>query len=729
MISMLGSIISGKLTINRDRQRVVKENLEVRILLRIVILFILFNTNLCFCGEGNTMFCFNVTEKNLCEAVVDLEKVSDYKVQERLFGKFTENIGTNIYGGFWGQILNNPSLEPISVCLERKGEPWHERVEFRRYTNTELPASHSKIKFPYKWFGWNWEDCVYSLKKDAYNTSHSVYMKVNDFPADEFGAGIRQPIFLPLHRENNYEISFYIKQAGAPIVAQLTDIRGKKVLGRAVFDPYEGTDWVKRSGTLELRDFEEEQGEALWFCLGLAGTGEMMIDQVSLFPSDHVQGFDPEVIRLLKEQKIKILRFPGGNYVSGYHWKDDLVPMDKRVTRKNPAWNRCDPHHVGTDEHIRLCRLIGAEPLICVNAGNGTPREAADWVEYCNGGSKTKWGKKRAERGHPEPYNVKVWEVGNELWGSWQIGHCNAQEYARRYREFYTAMKAADPSIYLLATGDPSGLEPEWNEVLIRDCSDILHSLTLHFLCSNNALSSPEYAYLSQMGYSWFFEDAFFRRLHNMGKKAGIDLKIAITEEMIFNGRSYHPHPATLAEALFYIGTLTSAIRTQGIVEIFTHSAILNHGGNMTKENARVYTQPVYYALQEVQRLSGTQPVGFSLSCPFSDAPDWQDWAGEERKKFPLVDFMPLLGKNSLDIILVNRSPRATLPVKIRIKGGKFAKKARLFELTGESFMARNDLLFPDRVKPRQGFLKLKAPDEIRIDTKPASLYVISLFR
>ena len=82
----------------------------------------------------------------------------------------------------------------------------------------------------------------------------------------------------------------------------------------------------------------------------------------------------------------------------------------------NPAWNSCDPHHVGTDEHIALARHIGAEPLICVNAGDGTAQEAADWVEYCNGGLETKWGKVRAERGHPEPFNVKYWEIGNEIW-------------------------------------------------------------------------------------------------------------------------------------------------------------------------------------------------------------------------------------------------------------------------------------------------------------------------
>ncbi len=100
------------------------------------------------------------------------------------------------------------------------------------------------------------------------------------------------------------------------------------------------------------------------------------------------------------------------------------------------------------------------------------------------------------------------------------------------------------------------------------------------------------------MGYSWFFEDAFFRRIHAKGKKQGIDLKIAVTEEMIYNHHAYHPRPETMAEALFYTGTLCSAIRTEGIVEIFTHSALINHGGNMKKKQGRVWAEPVYYAFR-----------------------------------------------------------------------------------------------------------------------------------
>ena len=679
-------------------------------------------------AKSSSMFRFVETQDMAAEATIQLRRVSDYRVSERLFGKFTENIGENIYGGFSAQILDNPSLEPVSVCRGEDNYAWHEFINIKKLTGLDLPGPYEVKNLPYRWFRWNGDACSYQLRDDACNTSHSLFMETNDAPSSSQAAGIRQPVFLPLHREKKYRISLYVKQVTSQFIVQLMTLTGDRILGKVVSNASGISDWTKMTLALEIEAGDIKPGEPLWFCIGIMGKGILWVDQICLFPDDAIEGFDPEVIQLLKNQGIRLLRFPGGNYASGYHWKDDAIPLDKRPTMKNPAWDQYDPHFIGTDEHIQLCRLIGAEPLICVNAGNGTPAEAADWVQYCNGEPDTKWGMARAELGHPEPYNVKVWEIGNELWGSWQIGHCDSKEYARRYRAFYQAMKAADASIHLIATGNPSpGLAPDWNEVLIKECPDILHSLTLHFLCENNSLSPPDAAFLSQMGYSYFFEDAFFRPLRQKARDAGIDLNIAITEEMIYNHRAYHPRPETLAEALYYTGTLCSAIRTEGIVEIFTHSAILNHGGNMKKERAKVFPEPVYYALQELQRLAGTRPVSFEMSCPFSEIPEPMGWMKPDQTKFPLVDMMPLQGKDGLDIIFTNRDPNISFPVKIHILCGRFKTKARLFELTGKSFLAMNDFLNPDRVKPRVTDLSLTESGVLELTVSPASLYVISL--
>lgn len=674
------------------------------------------------------IFRFRETSESRAVAEVDVSRLSNYVVEERLFGKFSENLGHNIYGGVWAQIFENPSLEPVATCHPWKGYGHFESVELKRLTKEDVLEKGDEKIVAYRWFRWNGRKSAYRLLEDAYNTSYSQAINVRELAHEAEAVGIRQQIFLPIHRELRYELSLFVKDATAPIVAQIMDVLpSKKVFGKITFNPPQGMGWQKISGEIKLSIPKKMSGRPLWFCVGITAPGRAQIDQITIFPKDAIEGFDPEVVALMKAQGISIFRFPGGNYVSGYHWKEDLCPPDKRLTKPNPAWPQIDPRHVATDEYIRLCRLIGAEPMICVNAGNGTAQDAADWIEYCNGSAETRWGSVRAAFGNPEPYNVRVWEIGNELWGDWQIGHCTPKEYARRYREFYTAMKAVDPSLYFLACGDPSGLQPGWNETLIQECPDILHSLTLHFLCTNNVLGSAEYAYLSQMAYSWLFED-FFRRIHGLGMESGVDFKIALTEEMMFNHSLWQPRPETLAEALFFAGTLNSMIRTEGIVDIFTHSAILNHGGNMIKERGLVCVSPVYYALQELRKLSGARPASFILDCPFSDVPEWQpEWAGAEPQKFPLVDIMPLVKDGGLHIIIINRSPDKAMDMTFNISGGDYKKNYTLYELTGESINAMNEVHHPNRVKPvfKKGQMKVK--NQVRIENlPPASLSVLT---
>lgn len=678
------------------------------------------------------MFVYREKDIPNAEVTIDITRQSEYAVSERLFGKFSENLGHNIYGGFWAQIVENPSLEPITICMNRNEYTDHERNYFKRYTHLDIIAESEVKNIAYYWFNWNEENgnAKYQLLPDAYNTQYSQLIEVNQVPQDEPGVGIRQLIFLPVKRVKQYQVSFYVKEHTAPIIVAISDVKNpNKFFGKTVFKPIKANSsgWKKYSGLIKLDIPDSMLGKPVWFYIGLKSPGRLQLDQLTLFPTDALaEGFDPEVAKYWKDSGVTILRFPGGNYVSGYHWKDDIVPRVQRITRKNVAWNDVDQHQVGTDEHISFCRLIGAEPMICVNAGNGTAEEAADWVEYCNGSPKTKWGKIRANNGHPKPYQVKLWEIGNELWGDWQIGYCSPQEYARRYRAFYTAMKSRDPSIEIIACGHIAG---DWNEVLFKNCADILQSASVHFLFGNNPNSESRYTYLSQVGYTHIFEN-LYRRIHKLGKKYHADINIAVTEAMVFNFQANQPRPETLTEALYYAGIITSAIRTEGIVNLFTHSAIINHGGGMTKENAVVYPQPVYYALKELRRVVGSKPMAVEVACRFSDIPEWQSyWAGDTPVRFPLVDVMPLIRKEQLDIILINRTPYKSVDVKFNIPKSNYANNLRVYELSGDSFLAQNDLMNPNRVKPSITDIKIANSEQFTIKSKPASLYVITLYK
>jgi alpha-N-arabinofuranosidase len=183
------------------------------------------------------------------------------------------------------------------------------------------------------------------------------------------------------------------------------------------------------------------------------GTGSFRIGVVSLMPADNINGFRTDMVDLLRELKPGIYRWSGGNFVSGYEWRDGIGDIDKRPPRYDYAWNTVEYNDVGTDEFMTLCRLLGIDAYICVNAGFGDAHSAAQWVEYVNGSINTPTGKLRAANGHPAPYNVTWWGIGNEMYGQWQLGHMYINQYVLKHNMFAKAMRQVDPTIEIVASG------------------------------------------------------------------------------------------------------------------------------------------------------------------------------------------------------------------------------------------------------------------------------------
>lgn len=183
------------------------------------------------------------------------------------------------------------------------------------------------------------------------------------------------------------------------------------------------------------------------------GKGNFHVGTVTLMPADNVQGFRPEVIAQLRQLHSGFWRLPGGNFISDFSWYDSVGNRDKRPPIMDYAWNAVQSNDVGMDEFMTLCKLIGVEPYITVNAGFGDAHSAAEEVEYMNGAVSTRLGAERARNGHPEPYHVKFWDIGNEPYGTWQLGRTDLKYYVLKHNEFAKAMRKADPTITLLASG------------------------------------------------------------------------------------------------------------------------------------------------------------------------------------------------------------------------------------------------------------------------------------
>ena len=185
-----------------------------------------------------------------------------------------------------------------------------------------------------------------------------------------------------------------------------------------------------------------------------SGNGTFHIGTVSLMPADNMQGFHAGMIRLYKEAGFKMAKWPGGNFVSAYDWRDGVGDRDKRPPRKQPMWgNRVEPNDVGIDEFVAFCRLLGAEPYLAINSGFGDARDAAEEVEYCNGSADTRMGKMRAKNGSLEPFKIRLWCIGNEMYGPWQYGHMSLNQYWVKHNYIVEAMKKVDPSIKVTVSG------------------------------------------------------------------------------------------------------------------------------------------------------------------------------------------------------------------------------------------------------------------------------------
>lgn len=241
----------------------------------------------------------------------------------------------------------------------------------------------------------------------------------------------------------------------------------------------------------------------------IAGTGRgtFRVGATSLMPDDNLKGFRQDTIALLKALNSGVYRLPGGNFISGYDWQDAVGNPDKRPPIWDYAWNALQPNDVGTDELMTLCDLLGVEPYLCVNTGFGEPRSAAEIVEYVNGPVTSRFGKMRADNGHAEPYGVKYWNVGNEMYGYWQLGYMAPQHYVIKHNLFAKAMRKVDPSIVIIAVGampdemtideccyfiDPetrkvvgktvvdAGSPNDWSYRVIRDCDSNFEILSEH---------------------------------------------------------------------------------------------------------------------------------------------------------------------------------------------------------------------------------------------------------
>lgn len=421
-------------------------------------------------------------------------------------------------------------------------------------------------------------------------------------------------------------------------------------------------------------------------------------------PLADAHGFRLDVIAALRELKVPIVRWPGGCFVSAYHWTQGVGP--DRQPSYDKAWCMEEPNTFGTDEFVAWCRLIGAEPYICTNAGTGTPEEMSDWVEYCNLDTNGRWARLRQANGYPQSHNVQYWSIGNENYGSWEMGAKTAEEWGHFVAESAKMMKRVDPTIKLLAAALP---DLDWTLKLLRYAGQYLDYVSIHGYWDPLWQEDQPSDYAACMTRA-LEPEAAIRMTKHILAVAGFEERIGIAFDE-WNLRGWH-HPQgncpeaiaardrndlnatyTMADAVFSAGFLNACLRHSDTVGMANMAPVVNTRGPLFVHPDGVVKRPTFHVLSMYANLLEANVVD-----------TWVSGESLERsgKSVPAVDAVATCDddRQAWSIALVNRHAATPATCQISLGGSPVNGHCSLTTLCGDAPDAYNDLTHPDRVTP-----------------------------
>ena len=381
-------------------------------------------------------------------------------------------------------------------------------------------------------------------------------------------------------------------------------------------------------------------------------------------------GFRKDYINAMKELKITNMRWPGGNFLMGYDWQDGIGPKEQRPVRINLAWGGVDNNHVGTDEWMKLNQSIGSENIVCVNLGLANIMDAVYWVEYCNYKGGTYYSDLRAKNGHKEPYNVRTWDLGNEVDGlPWELGHKNVEDYIEIAREAAKAMKAVDNSIKLVACGSSwysQGAWDEWNRKVIAGVGDRVDYISIHSYWEN----SPDYYGL--MGASAMtFEERIKLTANEIESISTIkgyknSIHISVDEWGSF-GRSF-------LNVLPVAQSLNSFIRHADVVKMGNFTMMTSLLSNDPQKGT--FKSPLFYTFKLFSNNCRGNSIDSYVAC--------DTFSAGKYKAIPYLDVSTVYSKEKGSVIInvINRHKEKAIATEIINQSGNFSGKPSVSEVT-----------------------------------------------
>jgi alpha-L-arabinofuranosidase len=449
-------------------------------------------------------------------------------------------------------------------------------------------------------------------------------------------------------------------------------------------------------------------------------------------------GFRKDVLDEIKKLNVPIIRYPGGNFVSGYNWLDGVGPKANRPAVLDKAWNSMNSNEFGTDEFLAWCRLVGTEPLLGLNLGTGTAEQAAALVEYCNLEKGTRWSGLRRKNGIAEPYKVQKWCLGNEMDGPWQIGHMTATEYGLKAEDAARQMRYVDPSLKLIACGSSGPGMPtylEWDREVLEQCYDYVDAISLHRYFTNAEETGGDSTKFLAMNLSMerqIDEVAAVCDMVRGHRRSAKRLWLSFDEWNVWyrartgdavNGhRQSAPHLLeevyNLEDALLVGGLINSLIRKSERVKLACLAQLVNVIAPIMTNANGLLRQSIYYPYSWALEFARGAALELLVDSPAYDvtgmgAVSYVDAAGTYQADG---------GKTAL--FLLNRDLAKSHAVEI-IWEGSSPRASDAVVLTGSDLKASNTFEAPTRVAPQKADKPSNAGGRTTFELPPRSYTVI----
>ncbi len=595
-----------------------------------------------------------------------------------VYSQFIEHLGRCVYGGIWAEMLEDRKFyHPITANYH----------PYRSLENTAYPVVGAS---PWKIMG---------DTQGVTMTTHQPFVGKHS-PHLRSGSGIRQ---LDLGVTAGKTYSGYVWLRADTAAAPTATVTLAWGTGQ---DASESQAIRDIGGEFQRYPFQFSPGDTsdkAWVELRV-DEGAIVLGTASLMPDDNVEGLRADTLALLKELRAPIYRWPGGNFVSGYDWRDGIGDRDRRPPRTNPAWTGVEHNDFGMHEFIRFCQLVGTEPWITVNTGFGDAYSAAAQLEYCNAPADSLWGGKRAKNGAPQPFGVRYWGIGNEMWGNWQLGYMSLDHYVLKQNWVVDKMREVDPAIIPIASGNAGS----WSTGLLKKCSDHMDAIAEHFYCQER----PDLlAHVRQIPDNIRSKAEFHRKARKeLPNLQGRDIRIAMTEWNYWYGPHVFGELGTryfLKDALGIAAGVHEYARQSDLIHSAFYAQTVNVIGAIKVSRRNAAFETTGLVLKLYRQHFGELPVATTTEGPIDAQAAWS----ADRKTFTL---------GIVNASLVEQS------IPLQLVGANLQPAGRRWEIAGTDPQVYNDPDQAPRVTIRESPVQLGpsltvAPCSVTVMAFPAA--------